>query len=417
LLEDIEDQNLPYDFKLKILKKARQKGETLIYYRWVLRTLITDFKYAREFLNLDRDEELEAVHHLDKARHTNPQINFELGLWKALEENYAEAAYHFTELYKILPLDYTPTGNPEKLTTLTIEKLRGYLGIYQEVIQPDEDESYARELFHYSKQLDGKTRTNREFGRENLVNEQQALLNLDLINSKIANSDVNILLKKGKKFLKAAVLEGLKYEKLSRSMFELILSKFTEEQVEIWPQTIYCCAALTPLEGRIYAETLNNQFFRTYKEIICKFGCPSMTQWIYLLGLTIDDPGQAEFFCSVRALPNTSELIPMMELVERIKVLCVKDVVMTDDFYDEVYRPTMEHLEKTNSKLLEKLISSIRNYNITYLLAKWFFTTVRVLKFTHKLKHTEADSLFSVTIYIVHRSDQLRVSFHVRYPY
>lgn len=80
LLEELESQELPLEYKFDLMKKARSKGDNILYYRFVIRTLITDYKFAREILHLDRDEELEAIHHLSKVRSTNPQILYELGL-------------------------------------------------------------------------------------------------------------------------------------------------------------------------------------------------------------------------------------------------------------------------------------------------------------------------------------------------
>lgn len=144
------------------MKKARQKGAEILYYRFVLRALINQHKFAREILKLDRDEELEAVHHLYREKNSNPQINFEIGVWKSIEDKHAEAAYHFTELYKTLPANFQPKSDPSKICTLTIEKLKGYLGILPEKMETEQDESYARELFHYSKELDGKRRVHRD---------------------------------------------------------------------------------------------------------------------------------------------------------------------------------------------------------------------------------------------------------------
>lgn len=162
LLDQFEESSVPLEYKLDLMKKARKKGADILYYRFVLRALINSHKHAREMLHLDRDEELEAVHHLYREKNSNPQINFELGVWKSIEDKHAEAAYHFTELYKTLPSNYTAKGDPGKICTLTIEKLKGYLGIFPEKMELEQDESYARELFHYSKELDGKRRVHRD---------------------------------------------------------------------------------------------------------------------------------------------------------------------------------------------------------------------------------------------------------------
>ena len=162
LLEHFEESSVPLEYKLDLMKKAKKKGADILYYRFVLRTLITNHRYAREVLHLDRDEELEAVHHLYREKNSNPQINFEIGVWKSIEDKHAEAAYHFTELYKTLPSNYVPKSDPGKICTLTIEKLKGYMGIFPEKMEVEQDESYARELFHYSKELDGKRRVHRD---------------------------------------------------------------------------------------------------------------------------------------------------------------------------------------------------------------------------------------------------------------
>jgi hypothetical protein len=162
LMDLFEEASLPLDYKLDLAKKGQKKGAEPFYYRFVLRTLINHHKFAREVLKLDRDEELEAVHHLYRLKNSNPQINFELGVWKSLEEKHAEADYHFTELYKTLPANYVQTGPSDKICVLSLEKLRGYLAISQEKMETEQDESYARELFHFSKELDGKRRVHRD---------------------------------------------------------------------------------------------------------------------------------------------------------------------------------------------------------------------------------------------------------------
>ena len=162
LIDQFEEASLSLEYKLDLAKKGRKKGAEAFYYRFVLRTLINHHKFAREVLKLDRDEELEAVHHLYRLKNSNPQINFELGVWKSLEEKHSEADYHFTELYKTLPNNYVPAGDVRKICTLTLDKLKGYLGISHEKMETEQDESYARELFHYSKELDGKRRVHRD---------------------------------------------------------------------------------------------------------------------------------------------------------------------------------------------------------------------------------------------------------------
>ena len=80
LLENFEDSLIPLEYKLDLMKKARDKGAKILYYRFVLRTLINSHKYARENLHIDRYEELEALHHLGHEKISNPQINFEIGV-------------------------------------------------------------------------------------------------------------------------------------------------------------------------------------------------------------------------------------------------------------------------------------------------------------------------------------------------
>jgi len=59
---------------------------------------------AKEYLELDRDEELEAVHHLELDK--SAQIMFELGLWHSIIGNISESAFFFQEISKSLPVDY-----------------------------------------------------------------------------------------------------------------------------------------------------------------------------------------------------------------------------------------------------------------------------------------------------------------------
>ena len=80
LLDKFEDSSVPLEYKIDLMKKTRKKGSDILYYRFVIRALINTHKYAREVLHIDRDEELEAVHHLYREKNSNPQINFEIGV-------------------------------------------------------------------------------------------------------------------------------------------------------------------------------------------------------------------------------------------------------------------------------------------------------------------------------------------------
>jgi len=389
LLETLEDYEIPLEYKMNLAKKAREKGGEIFYYRFVLRTLITDYKFAREILNLDRDEELEAVHHLTKARTSSPQISFELGVWKALEENYAEAAYHFSELYKSLPPEFTPTGKSEKISTLTMPKLKGYLGIFEEGMDLEKDESYARELFHFSKELDGKRRIHREQTNPD-IDIEQLTLNIDSIKAKAESKDPNEEFSKAKTYMKAAVFQNREYSELARKHFEGILSSFTESH--LWIDCVYGCTVITPLE-----EPASEKYFDTIIELVSKFGVPRIKDWIYILAINISSPFMGTFLGKAKQLGLSEDYKFMVSLVETIIYLSAQTEPFSSDFLSDVYLEFLEQLECIEVKPLLKFVEAIQDSYLIKDLARWLFSAVRVLKFIHKERQTEADTIYSVT--------------------
>jgi hypothetical protein len=82
-METIDDTGIDPAHKKSTLILCRD--DTLYYYRWVIRTLTNAPIMAKEYLELDRDEELEAVHHLELDK--SLQVMFELALWHSMMGN------------------------------------------------------------------------------------------------------------------------------------------------------------------------------------------------------------------------------------------------------------------------------------------------------------------------------------------
>lgn len=398
LLDQFEESVVPLEYKFDLAKKARKKGAELFYYRFVLRTLINAHKFAREVLKLDRDEELEAVHHLYKLKNSNPQINFELGVWKSIEGKHAEAAYHFTELYKTFPTNYIPSSDPNKICTLTIDKLKGYLGITPEKMETEQDESYARELFHYSKELDGKRRVHRDQTEYTIFNIQEGVdldmlgQNLDIIKARVEQDGLGDQFLRAKKIMKVGIRESKTHCATSRKLYEEILARVGENDLHFWADCLYGCSILTTFE-----DSVSDNYFDTVLEIINIFGYPTIKEWTPLLALSLKHSGFKPFLDKLLkdAVHIPEEITNLAFFVQKIIKLNENEEPFRD-LLAEVYLEFLDCIEKCEIKTLQKFVEYIQVSSICKKLSRWLFTTVRVLKFIHKERQSEADILYSV---------------------
>lgn len=97
--------------------------------------------------------------------------------------------------------------------------------------------------------------------------------NIEIIKSKIEQENVADQFAIAKKYLKFSLKKHKSYSLLSRKIFEDILSRITENELYLWTDCVYYCAVLTALE-----ESPPEKYFETLKEIIEKFGPPSLKQ-------------------------------------------------------------------------------------------------------------------------------------------
>ena len=82
--------------------------------------------------------------------------------------------------------------------------------------------------------------------------------------------------------------------------------------------------------------------------------------------------------------------------VDKIIKLAAAEEPYSSDFLSEVYLDFLDSIEKVDIKSLQKLIEYFQEPNICKKVSRWLFTAVRVLKFIHKERQTEADALYSV---------------------
>ena len=154
---------------------------------------------------------------------------------------------------------------------------------------------------------------------------------------------------------------------------------------------MYGCAILTALE-----DTPTEKYYETLKEIMNTFGCPSMKEWTYLLSFNIQYPGFPNFLQYCRNMLLPEDITNLANCVDKILKLSQAEEPYSSDFLSEVYLGFLDRIEKVDIKYLQKLIEYFKDPIICKKVSRWLFTAVRVLKFIHKERQTEADSLYSV---------------------
>lgn len=215
--------------------------------------------------------------------------------------------------------------------------------------------------------------------------------NIDIIKSKIEQDSISDQFLRAKKFLKATVRDSKGYSLTARKLFENVLARITDNDLHFWTDCLYGCAILTPLE-----ESPTEKYYETLKEIMDTFGSPSIKEWTCLLALNIQFPGFNKFLHHCKNMQLPEDLKNLMNCVEKISKLAVAEEPYSSDFLSDVYLGFLDSVEKLDLKCLQKLIEYFQEPYTCKKLSRWLFTAVRVLKFIHKERKTEADSLYSV---------------------
>mmetsp|Transcript_18494 Transcript_18494/g.33350 ORF Transcript_18494/g.33350 Transcript_18494/m.33350 type:complete len:621 (-) Transcript_18494:2496-4358(-) len=385
LLEVVERAHVPWPFKLQLLRRLKQEGSPMLYCRCVLRTLSRDLQYAQETLHLDRDEELEAIHHLSKIRAVDPQVAYELGLWAALQENFAEAAFHFGNLFKSLPPDYRPTLDEDDLTTLTLAKLKGYLGIYAQPDETEVDESHARELFHFCLEVDNVKRIHRE-SLPTEANEEQSQINLTIFRDLVFQSRA---VERGRKLLALAAKQQASFNVEARTAWEELFKSASDEGPELWKECLWSCAIITAVE-----EMPSEDFFDLLVDLLEKTGSPDIHLWALFLGVTIHCPHQKRFLTKTKQTQLEDEPIKWVKMCETLRVLLEQPEPYDSDFLEQFLVSFLEQVEQLKQPLLKEFLRGMQSATLTQRLSRWFLTALRVLKFTNRKREDEADQLF-----------------------
>lgn len=389
LLEVVERAPVPWPFKLQLLRRLKQEGSPMLYCRCVLRTLSRDLQYAQETLHLDRDEELEAIHHLSQVRASDPQVAYELGLWAALQENFAEAAFHFGNLFKSLKPDYKPTLDQDDLTTLTLPKLKGYLGIYTPTDDAEVDESHARELFHFCLEVDNVKRIHRESHTVE-VNEEQSQLNLSIYRDLVFQSRA---VERGRKLLALAAKQQASFTVEARLTWEELFKSASDEGPELWKECLWSCAIITAVE-----EMPSENFFELLLDMLEKTGSPDIHLWVLFLGVTLHCPHQKRFLMKAKQTLIEDELGKWVKMTELLRGLLDQPEPCDSDFLESYFVAFLEHIEQLKQPLVKEFLRGMQSATLTQRLSRWFLTSLRVLKFTNRKREDEADQLFAVRV-------------------
>ena len=376
-LEVFEASEVPFEYRHMLLKRTKDQGAQVTYYRWVLRTLITEYHFAREVLRLDRDEELEASHHLAQVRADSPQISYELGLWYSLQEKYSDAAFYFNELSKKVEADYVPVGDPAKVTTLTHDKLKGYLGVYAKDSEAAKDESYARELFHYCEALDKKKLIHREKSEPGgHTDPEQISANLDTLQTHLASLPLAASYASGRLYTQASLLESRHYVHSARDILEDVLSRLTEGELSLGSGALFSCCLLTPLE-----QEPTQNYFDALLEVVDRYWNPEPRMWTQLLALIVDSKLARDFLTKAQALSLPDNIKEISKLVEDFIVLNEALEPLSPDLCEGYYLPLLEAVARLEFKLLELFARSLQRKQTALKLTRLLFTLARLLKF------------------------------------
>ena len=215
--------------------------------------------------------------------------------------------------------------------------------------------------------------------------------NLDIVKSRIEQDGIGEQFLRAKKFLKASIRGNKSYCAIARKLFESVLSRITETDLHFWTDCLYACAILSPLE-----ESPTEKYYETLKEIMSTFGHPVIKEWTCLLALNLHCPGFPKFLNSCKSLQLADNLKHLATCVEKISRLAAGEEPYSSDFLSEVYLEFLDEIELVEFKYMEKLIEQLQEPSICKKISRWLFTAVRVLKFIHKERKTEADLLYSV---------------------
>lgn len=376
-LEAFEASEVPFEYRHMLLKRTKDQGGQVTYYRWVLRTLITEYHFAREVLRLDRDEELEASHHLAQARVDSPQVSYELGLWYSLQEKYSDAAFYFNELSKRVEADYVPQGDPAKVTTLTYEKLKGYLGVHPKETETPRDESYARELFHYCEALDKKKLIHREKGEAGgHIDPAQITTNMAALQTHLTTLPPTAAYASGRLYTQASLLESRHFVHSARDVLEEVLSRLADGELSVGSGALFSCCLLTPLEQ----EPMQN-YFEALLEVVERYWNPEPRMWTQLLALVVDSKLARDFLAKAQALPLPDSVREVSKLVEDFIILNEALEPLSQDLCEAYYLPLLEAVARLDSKLLELFARSLQHKQTVLKLTRLLFTLARLLKF------------------------------------
>jgi hypothetical protein len=212
-----------------------------------------------------------------------------------------------------------------------------------------------------------------------------------LIKSRIEQDGLGDQFLRAKKFLKASIKESKGYSGVSRKLFEDVLSRITDNDLHFWTDCLYACAILTAVE-----ESPTDKYYETLKEIIDTFGSPSIKEWTFLMALNLPNPSFANFLVSLKTSQLSDDVPNLTYCIDKIFKLNQVQEPYSSDFLSDVYLNFLDSIEKVDIKYLQKFIEYFQDPVICKKISRWLFTAVRVLKFIHKERQTEADSLYSV---------------------
>lgn len=216
---------------------------------------------------------------------------------------------------------------------------------------------------------------------------------MDLIKLKIVQDGLGDQFLRAKKIMKIGIRESKNLCGTSRKIFEDILSRVGENDLHFWADCIYGLSVITCFE-----EPVADIFYDTLIEINNIFGYPTIKEWTPLLGLSMKHSGFKQFLDKFlkdqHHIPD--ELVNLAYFMQKVIRLNEASEPYNSEFLADVYLDFLDWIEKCELKTLQKLIEYIQVAPICKKLSRWLFTAVRVLKYIHKERQTEADQLYTV---------------------
>jgi hypothetical protein len=198
---------------------------------------------------------------------------------------------------------------------------------------------------------------------------------------------------RAKKILKIGIRESKNHCGTSRKLLEEILSRAGENDLHFWPDSIYLLSVITCFE-----DPVSDIFFETLSEISNVFGYPTIKEWTPLLALSLKHLSFKQYLekylKDYHHIPE--ELINLAKFMQKVIRLNENSEPFNSEFLSDVYLDFLESIERCELKTLQKLIEYIQVASICKKLSRWLFTAVRVLKYIHKERQTEADQLYTV---------------------